>query len=598
MPTLLPSSNTDKVSLTTRASLGAQPDNTQGGASPDSSSGGTPPTGPAGGDLTGSYPDPTLAGIGGGAIGPIGDASHVATVTRDAKGRVSALTSTAITGRLPTGGTKYSRLAKNSATDFDAGWYGPGWYNVKDYGATGDGSTDDTTAINLACTAAAAAHGTAYFPDGVYKVTAAITLTMTGSCSIRGNGRFSSVILCATGSVNAIYCDLSGGTPKQNRVEVSDLGFRTASSTSPTCAVYVDYGAANIASSENQGGSVVTRLEIWNNSSDSGGYAFGVIMRNAWHSLVADIYGYGSSTTYGSSTAPGVGDGGAGSGALVSMRSGVNFTIDNIRGDFWSQAIQTQPVSQSTSGQTQVPQGVTITNINQVECQEGIHMYSNAANDGYDGTFISDIQIDNGNVSLSAHRGLYLLGNGGNGTIANCLLLMKGGIACLELNYCSSMLVTNVIMAADSTAVSALILSGNSNGNQFSNCNFGALPISLSAGSGTNILHGTSGSTVSDSGTSNLIGDTITIDKVLSITGGANSQDFSIDISRCGLAAKAPGFPVQIVDPVPTTMRAAYKWSSGSNSATNAVVTIFLDSGNLSATTVRIGGCVGPGVNL
>ena len=63
-----------------------------------------PPTGSAGGDLTGTYPNPTLAAFGGGAAGPIGDATHSAAVTVDAKGRVSALSSVAITGT-PPGGT-------------------------------------------------------------------------------------------------------------------------------------------------------------------------------------------------------------------------------------------------------------------------------------------------------------------------------------------------------------------------------------------------------------------------------------------------------------------------------------------------------------
>lgn len=59
---------------------------------------GAPPTGPAGGDLTGTFPNPSLANFGPGAIGPIGDSTHVAAVTVDAKGRVSALTSIAISG--------------------------------------------------------------------------------------------------------------------------------------------------------------------------------------------------------------------------------------------------------------------------------------------------------------------------------------------------------------------------------------------------------------------------------------------------------------------------------------------------------------------
>lgn len=55
-----------------------------------------PPNGSAGGDLTGTYPNPTLAAIGS-ATGPIGNGTTVPVVTIDTKGRVTALTSATIT---------------------------------------------------------------------------------------------------------------------------------------------------------------------------------------------------------------------------------------------------------------------------------------------------------------------------------------------------------------------------------------------------------------------------------------------------------------------------------------------------------------------
>lgn len=57
--------------------------------------------GAAGGDLTGMYPNPTLAAAGPGATGPIGSATVVPIVTIDAKGRVTGLTSITISGVVP-----------------------------------------------------------------------------------------------------------------------------------------------------------------------------------------------------------------------------------------------------------------------------------------------------------------------------------------------------------------------------------------------------------------------------------------------------------------------------------------------------------------
>lgn len=141
-------------------------------------------TGPAGGDLSGTYPNPILTTTGV-AAGTVGDSTHVAAVTVDAKGRITGLASVLIAGIsdvssatvTSTGSTTARTTAVRAAEVL----------NVLDFGAVGNGTTDDTSAISLAASALTPG-AMLYFPAGkTYKTTSQVTIAQN-NVTVSGYG--------------------------------------------------------------------------------------------------------------------------------------------------------------------------------------------------------------------------------------------------------------------------------------------------------------------------------------------------------------------------------------------------------------------------
>lgn len=107
--------------------------------------------------------------------------------------------------------------------------------NAKDYGAVGDGVADDTSALQAAF--AAADSGTCYVPSGTYKISATLNMNTTPGFSIRGDGRYSTIISKTTNTGPILRVDAGDGENTYgNVIEDIQLSFTTQSTTSNTDA--------------------------------------------------------------------------------------------------------------------------------------------------------------------------------------------------------------------------------------------------------------------------------------------------------------------------------------------------------------------------
>ena len=90
--------------------------------------------------------------------------------------------------------------------------------SVKAYGATGDGVTDDTAAIQAACTAA----NGVFFPNGTYKITAPITLKSNNM--VYGEGASSVILYDGTAtSQGALYANSGSASTYVENLVVQNL---------------------------------------------------------------------------------------------------------------------------------------------------------------------------------------------------------------------------------------------------------------------------------------------------------------------------------------------------------------------------------------
>lgn len=167
--------------------------------------------------------------------------ASVAVLGTNASGEII---SSSLAGVLPVGGTTYQRLAKNSATNFDVGWYGPYEFNVCDYGADPTGGSSSDSAFQAIATAVAAltvGRAIIRIPAGTYTGLNTLTITMataTTGLAIKGDGGGASVLIFNAGQTNGFVITTKASQnwyPNQGPISFQGLsilfGFGTTNAT-------------------------------------------------------------------------------------------------------------------------------------------------------------------------------------------------------------------------------------------------------------------------------------------------------------------------------------------------------------------------------
>ena len=172
-------------------------------------------TGSAGGDLTGSYPNPTLAAVG--SAGTYGSSSAIPVITTDSKGRVTGVTNTDLSTSLSS--AAFPRMGKTlivdsvNGVDATAAVNGLPFLTVES--AISYINTNSLTGVTI------------WVASGTYALSAGITIPAT--CALRGSNTQTTLItLSASNPGGTVYMVTMG---ENTRIEDVNLTLTSSNAT-------------------------------------------------------------------------------------------------------------------------------------------------------------------------------------------------------------------------------------------------------------------------------------------------------------------------------------------------------------------------------